>query len=436
MDDSASLEKRVALVGSSGGGTATLGHTNIGGFVEMISRFLSGIRVHTASVQLVTVLFVSMDDGGGFDGSTGKEQATLLYIRETYQHSIRGTLDAINRRVQTLEKILAKDIREGNIDGLITVSCKPSLFVETFGAVVARSLPVTGTGGSSLSELSSKFSLRVIGNAGGSVATTPETKAISFANAFSREWGLQFDPSSSAFKAYPTPTWRSVLNSCLPAFWGACLLKRLIYTTGIGEWIPNCGEILPLLEAYALPTVCSVIMATSRRETESATMAAILAASSCHKTITGGLLAGYLVSQLEQRALYRCLLRWNLPATMTNLVTSGMVGIVVALAMAPISPYLSMASKLHRDNISLFLWERTDENVGGILRLLLRCSLGCLFCYGSKVGWCKWKCRRLCCGRMILTRAIVLDGIQRPFHISSAHLDRDGTRGRINAWLL
>jgi hypothetical protein len=385
------FERRIALVGSSGGGTATAGHTDIEGFVDMISRNLS--HIYPVRVKLTTVLFVFMDDGIGFDGANGNEKATLLYVRESSQRTFHNSLDVINKKIQTFQKILAQHVREGNIDGLITVSCKPSLFLEAFQAVAAHNLPVTGTGGSSLSELSSsKFSLRLIGNAGGSVATTPETKSISFASAFAKEWDLNFDPNSTnGDDALRMPQCRSVLNSCLPVFWGVCLLKRLMITTSIGQWIPRCNAILSILEAYSLPGACSVNMATSRRQTASAAMAAILAASSCPKSVIGGLLAGYMAASVEKRLLYTCLHRWNLPATMTNLVTSGMVGIVVAVVMSPVSPYLSTASRLYRDNISTYLWEGSSDYTHDTIRLFLRTSLGCMFCYGSKVGWCKWK---------------------------------------------
>jgi hypothetical protein len=383
-------EKRIALVGSSGGGTATFGHTDIEGFVDMITLHLS--YIHPVPVKLVSVLFVSMDDGSGFDGAHGNEKATLLHIRETSQQTFHNSLNAINQQIGIFQNILAKDIREGIIDGLITVSCKPTLFLQAFQAVAANNLPVTGTGGSSLSELSSsKFSVRLIGNAGGSVATTPETKALSFASAFAKEWELHFDPNRSLEGSPRMPTWRSVLNSCLPIFWGVCLLKRLMITTSIGQWIPQCNVILPILESYCLPSACSVNMATSRRQTTNAAMAAVLAATSCPKTIIGGLLAGYLVATLEKRLVYICLHHWNLPATMTNLVTSGMAGIVVAMVMSPISSYLSSASRMYRDSISMYLWDGSNENTQDTIRLLTRCFVGCLFCYGSKVGWCKWK---------------------------------------------
>lgn len=115
--------KWIALIGSSGGGTATLGHTNTREFIDVISRHFSD-GIEGADVKLVKFLFVSMDDGSGFDGATGSENVTLHDERDSF----KGTLAAINEKVKVYEKYLADEIRYGNIDGLISVSCKPSLF--------------------------------------------------------------------------------------------------------------------------------------------------------------------------------------------------------------------------------------------------------------------------------------------------------------------
>ncbi len=378
--------KQIGLIGSTGGGTATLGHTNPWEFVDLISRHLAGIC--DAQVKLQTVFFFSMDDGGGFDGATGNEPATLLFIQNyPVKKTEHGILSHVNEQAQKMEEFLAREIREGRIHGLICVSCEPSLFAQTLQAASELNLPVTGTGGSSLSQASSKYKLRLIGNAGGSVATTPLTKAISFASAFAQHWKLMYSPWQADVKR-KNPTWKSVLNSCLPAFWSVCLLKRLLTTTIFIDWTPVRGDLLIVLEAYALPIVCSVIMATSRRETESAAMAAILAGCSCRKTVLGGLFAGWLVSKFEEQLLYLCLLHWNVPATMTNLLTAGLVGIVTAVIMSPISPYLSMLTELYRNFVRTYIWTESDKDEG-ILRCLFLSCLGPLICYGGKIGWCK-----------------------------------------------
>jgi len=141
------------------------------------------------------------------------------------------------------------------------------------------------------------------------------------------------------------------------------------------------------MESYALPTLCAVVMATSRRNVESVQMSAVLAASSCSKTILGGLIAGWLVAFLEERLLYASISNWKLPATATNLITGGLVGVVIAVFMTPISPYLSAATEEYRKITLLLLWDPKGSNPHEYIRIFLSSFLGFLFCYGSKVGW-------------------------------------------------
>ena len=384
-------QKKVSLIGSSGGGTATLGHNNASEFVKLIAKHLNSI-CGESSVTLDTVLFVSLDKG--FDSATGREDATLLFIQDggSKEVTFHDSLDQINEMVKRFEENIATGIQEGKVHGLISVSCKPSLFSRTFQAAAKQKLPVSGTGGSSLAMATSEFKIRLIGNSGGSVGTTPETKAISFASAFSKDWNLEYNPwKSKSIKPDP-PSWKSVLNSCLPGFWSIALLKRLILTTSLGKLMSDSDRLalIFMIESYALPILCAVIMATSRRKVESVQMSAVIAASACHKTILGGLISGWLVAFLEERLLYISILKWKLPATSTNLVTGGLVGIFTAALMTPLSPYLSAATEQFRKITMTYLWESVGSNVHGYIRLLASSFLGFLFCYGSKVGWCKF----------------------------------------------
>lgn len=375
-----------ALIGSSGGGTATLGHTLHSEFVNTIVQELGSI---SEPASLKTVLFVSLDGGKGMDSAMDEDPATLYHLSDGTQRSVHGTLKEINEHVKELEAVLADDIRRGEIHALISVSCKVSLFSQTLKAASDKHLPVTGTGGASLSLASSEYNIRLVGNAGGSVATTPLTKAISFAHALARSWGLQYmpwDSSSSLNRAQKHyPTWKSVLNSCLPAFWGVALCKRLL-VNHIGDWLANSDMLLEVLETHALPTCCAVIMASSRRASPSVLMGSALAGIACRKTVLGGLLAGYLVPFLEERLLYKCIIHWGFPATMTNLLTTGFVGAFVAVVMAPISVYLSSMTHLFRTLVISILTEPRIDLFEELLRLLVLCVLGSLFCYGSKIG--------------------------------------------------
>ena len=394
QNDEVVAEKRVALIGSSGGGTATLGHDNTSDFVRLISDHLSSIGSESSKISLDTVLFVSLDNGAGFDSVSGEENATLFLIRDggSSQEIYRDTLDRINERVQELEVKTATKIEEGKINGLISVSCKPSLFSRTLRAAAKRSIPVTGTGGSSLALATTEFKVRLVGNSGGSVGTTPETKAISFASALSKDWNLEYSPWKSKLAKPNPPSWKSVLNSCLPGFWSIAIFKKLILTTTVGKLLRNedSERLIFMMESYALPMLCAVVMATSRRKVETVQMAAVLAASACYKTVVGGLMAGWLVAYFEEQLLYTSILHWKIPATSTNLITGGLVGVFTAAIMTPISPYLCATTEAFRSLSITYLWNSSSSHFHGDIPLIASAFLGFLFCYGSKIGWCKF----------------------------------------------
>jgi hypothetical protein len=136
-------QRFVALIGSSGGGTATLGHTQTSEFVNTIDVELENI---SEPVSLSTVIFVSLDGSKGMDSATEEDGATLYHLSNGVQRFHHGTLKEINERVQDLELGLTKDIQDGNIHGLICVSCKVSIFSRTLQAAAEKDLPVTGTG--------------------------------------------------------------------------------------------------------------------------------------------------------------------------------------------------------------------------------------------------------------------------------------------------
>jgi hypothetical protein len=70
------------LIGSSGGGTATLGHTQASKFVNTIDIELENI---SESVSLSTAIFVSLDGGKGMDSATEEDGATLYHLSNGVQ---------------------------------------------------------------------------------------------------------------------------------------------------------------------------------------------------------------------------------------------------------------------------------------------------------------------------------------------------------------
>lgn len=391
----------VALIGSSGGGTATLGHTNPAELIGTIHQELQ--KIEDATAGITSVAFVSLEGGKSFDNVIEHQDiASLHQVKTNKDHRARGcqihisktaTLNEINTVCKQLDQEISALILSGKIHGVICISCSVDIFSKTLQSAAAKNLPVTGTGGTSLSLAASRYNIRLVGNAGGSVANTSLTRAVSYTHALSTDWKVSYRPwrhndyittsiSTSALSV------KSVLNACLPAFWGACLLKRCLESQmflgdGTNNMVEALGSCITVLENHVLPAACAVVLATinSSQDSSSLIMASVLASSVCWRSILGGLLAGWIVPVWHRKMLFLCIVN-NIPATMTNLVTSGGVGGITALFLLPIAPLLRSLTVFIRWAIlqtvsSNFI---IPPELGGFL-------WGCFCCYGSKVGW-------------------------------------------------
>jgi len=437
----------VVVIGSSGGGTATLGHTNCSELLSTIHNELGKVndkcktndsetpQQNLNSHGIIHSLYVALHDGTGMDSANldtsiatlyssgieiigslesiiGKDKdssAIALQTRQQFQVQAiyTGSLRKCNEILRLLDQRLAEQIRSpsSKVKGLICISCSIDLHKESLLAAVEQNLPVTGSGGSSLSAAATTMGIRLVGNAGGSVATNSYTRALSYTHALATAWGETYHPFASPKQknnrhSTIRPQWRSVLNACLPAFWAACLTRRgisllvlhLSSTTtttkvteilqmlmvGDDDLLSMAQHLLDSLENIALPTACCIVMATSYapHHGSTAVLAASVASVSCHQSILGGLLAGLLVGVLLSRTLYLCVC-WGIPATMSNLMVAGGVGSGVALMTAPLTPWLRQLSQFIRFGIQTSM-------EGHILGLGF--TLGCIFCYGSKIG--------------------------------------------------
>ena len=371
----------VALIGSSGGGAATLGHTEP---VQLLQTIHNELRKINGGHGIKIALFVSMHGGKGLDTSNEDiDTATLYSIPFSdnpneqchVQVVTSGTLKSVNETIKTMDVDIAKAIEDGQIQGLICISCDVDLHSDTLKAAASMRIPVTGSGGNSLSA-ATKFGVTLVGNAGGSVATTSYTRAVSYTHALAMAWSSVYRPFDSTFT---TPQWRSVLTACLPAFWGVVLICRML------EYLPKeyhstaQEQILEILRSHALPMVCSVVMATSSapQHGSTAVMASCIAGIACANSVLGGLLAGWLISVFLGQTLYACI-RLGIPATMTNLIAGGGVGVAVAIMLAPLNQYLPLLTHYMREAVHICM----NGKMPGLGFLI-----GCLFCHGSKVGY-------------------------------------------------
>lgn len=389
----------VALIGSSGGGAATLGHTEPTQLLQTINDELAKIQ---GDWCLTHALFVSLHGGRGLDSANPTESTATLHAidcNETEDKTNKSgasvrvvqsdILAEVNKTCFQMDASIAEAILGGEVKGLICVSCDPGIHSKTLEAASVMRIPVTGSGGTSLSIAVTRFDIQLVGNSGGSVATNSYTRAISFAHALATAWKMPYHPFSSSDK-FVTPQWRSVLNATLPAFWAVCLacqflnlvLAKLVSNDSdlnMNAWTEPTRQLLTALQSYALPTACCVVMATScaSRHGSTAVMASCTAAMACRQSILAGLLAGWLVSLVVGRVVYRCVV-WNIPATMTNLAAAGGTGAAVAIVVAPLVPALQGITTWIRLAVHVTMSGRIP-GAGFVI--------GCLFCFGSKIGY-------------------------------------------------
>ena len=366
------LAMSVAVIGSSGGGTATLGHTDAGELLRTIHEELLKVE----DVKGISCgIFCCLDGGKGFDGACDTDKAMLYAAKSSGVDLVKsGLLKDVNEKVKELDQDLAKQILNDQIHGLICISCDVDLHAATLRAAAQKTIPVTGSGGTSLSAATARFGIRLVGNAGGSVATTSYTRAVSYTHALASDWIKKYDVMTS-FSQLPQAT--SVLCACLPAFWAVVVTCRLLSFLVSNLKFPE--ESLSLLQRHALPTVCSVIMATSLAPQHGSTvlMSSAIASVLCEKSVLGGLLVGFLVAFCATYVLHRCIV-WNLPATMTNLILAGGLGTAIGLLIAPGIGYLQLITQTIREAIHFCMSGRIPG---------LGFVIGALFCWGSKYGY-------------------------------------------------
>lgn len=398
----------VAVIGSSGGGTATLGHTDPQALMKTIDRQLSKIEGKKCCHGISHALFVALEGGQGFDHAIASKDTAFLYqiyrSNDNYQSPLNcavvkaGSLKDVNAYCKELNKELAKAILRKEVHALICISMSVELFSENLEAAAAAGIPVTGTGGTSLSLATSKFQIRLVGNAGGSVANTSHTRAVSYTHALASNAQANYRPwktKENQSNELGGPSWRSILNSCLPLFWGVCIPRRILDTIAIvpqsvssqseNSLIETLSFLSFTLEHHAIPTACAVIAATSMspsagKDTSSLIMASVVASTVGCDSIHCGLLAGYLVSIWQETILYICIVQ-NIPATMTNLIATGGVGATTALVLKPVAPLLRCLT-LSLRNFLLYSVTSSAFPPG-----MMSCLWGCFCCYGSKVGW-------------------------------------------------
>jgi hypothetical protein len=203
---------KIALVGSSGGGAATLGTSEE--LMKTIEQQLVGAGMELVALQMV-ICPVALD-------IADVEIPATLWTYDENRRAIVPTstakLAAINELASNVDgyiaaRILCPPTSNERIDGLIIISADvDNVNKGVIDAAAAMGIPVVGTGGTSIKAASAKGVTR-IGFSGGTVATASMPKAINIVGTLASHFGLKYTPQHSLKTSIITNT----LVGCLPA---------------------------------------------------------------------------------------------------------------------------------------------------------------------------------------------------------------------------
>jgi hypothetical protein len=333
-------QKRVAIVGSSGGNLYGIGGSEPRRLVDEIV-----VQCEAAGVEVSHLQFVAAD--GSMDRIEGDNvTARLLTLRNgVVVDAASGTVNEVNGMAAEIDREIAAAVEAGEVDGVILVSADPKgVNSATVAAAAARKIAAVGSGGTSVAAAQSA-GLSFI-SVTGSTGTTNRTRAIGYVAALAKAWKLKYRPVIGARSAVDTgAVWRNfdlkgIMVPALPAFIVMALTLALSKIPGI----PWFGDVFDVLIG-ALPVVVAVLAAQKVSGLDEV-------------AVVAGLVAGRPVPGRRYPWRYRgrhacgcprgvplaagvCL---GFPGTTANIFAGGLAGLlaglVVFVALAPLTEAL------------------------------------------------------------------------------------------------
>eukprot|EP01036_Dinobryon_divergens_P022310 gene22310-30554_t len=398
MKSTAAITKRIAVVGSSGGGKANSGATEqiVDCILSSLKGF-SGCSICVSQVQFITC-------SSGLDFATDDWTASLfVYEREsnTVRCKYRGNLAEVNKIALETDKYISNLVRTGQVDAIIAISCDPGGLHHgkganqlTFDAAIQASVPIVGTGGTSISYLATKAA-NVIGCSGGSVAATPQTRAVCFLSSLASLWNVSFHlPVSPRW-----PALSSVCGSILPILLANAVLKLTIETiipmgnNGSSGWIFESwlDRVRSIVTEFLIPVSVGAMASVEAYPAGDVSLlagacAGALAASSHGPfTFIAAYLAGVSTGYLLPKLLVLCASRSYLP-TGATIVSVGGSSLVAGTAIAFISECLAYSGGILRAYDVLELLRSSTGHLRGPLQLLFGVVTGGVLGWASNWG--------------------------------------------------
>ena len=235
----------IALIGSSGGGSATISSgVDIIGCIQRNLASITRVREipgtsQSLLISITEIAFIQCQYGMDFINPHEMNSVTLMIVARggSLEKKCSGTLNDVNNQLKIDDRRIADLILLGGVDAIISISSDPEGANKlTVAAAILKNIPFLGTGGTSLSSISTSGG-NVIGSSGGSVATSAVTRGICIAASLAayKPWGKM---------KYSIPTapklakFRSVVGAALPILLSVSLLKASL---------PLCGRAVTLI---------------------------------------------------------------------------------------------------------------------------------------------------------------------------------------------
>lgn len=331
--------KKLAIIGSSGGNLYNQGGNDPDGMMREIFA-----QADSAGIEVGYIQFIGTS--GSMDGISMGAKARLYTLNGPKKLIVseEKTLAEINEMSKESDKKLASMIREGEIDGIMLMSCDPKgVNKEAITAAAEKKIPIAGTGGTSMAD-TQVAGCRVIA-ASGTTGTTNRTRAISAISAFSKEWKIKYSPvigSSGGSQSKEGNVWkrinfRGIMMASMPGFiaMALCLaLSKIPGLSGLEEVFSSLVGILPIIVAAIAAKQISGM-------DEVGIVAGIVAGSlSGDGGIIGGIVVGILAGVLVYYISSFCF-KHKVPGTTANIAAGGLSGLIAGLlgmyAIAPVA---------------------------------------------------------------------------------------------------
>jgi len=380
---------RVALIGSSGGGGATISSGE--SIIQSINHQLSLIKSSNNDnnvVALTDVLLIVSNTGLDFKNTSTIASLWVVDDDGALINEAKGNLRDINERAKRIDASIAIKIMKGEVNALISVSSDPNKVNEKcIIAAIEKNIPIVGTGGTSISTISLNGA-NVIGSSGGSVATTSISRGISFAASLASYWKLQYIPSDN-LKSVKI---QAIIGASVPILLISSLSKFFI--NKLSESTKGNEYLQALLSGITriVPTVITMISCQESSQLyELSLISGAAVGSMANNGVIVSILVGVICGWMLTYLLALCSKYHFLPTSTTiisiglSVMVSGVISIFLNQLLENYSHLLQPTQLLHYLN-DLIATKISREQLL-ILRSVLGSILGYLSSLGSEYGY-------------------------------------------------